>query len=306
MAARTTLVTGATGLVGRRLTASLRRDDRSVRVVSRNTAASGFGDDVEALAWNGRSLAAEVLFRVGDLVHLAGEPIFGGRLTAKRRRRIRASRIDSTRSIVEALGALPEADRPACFVCASAVGYYGSRGDERLAEDATAGAGFLAQVCADWEAAALAATELGIRTVCLRIGIVLAREGGALPRLALPFRLGLGGRVGDGSQWFPWIHNEDLVAIVRAALDDERHRGAVNAVAPVPVTNAEFTHTLGRVLHRPTLVPVPAFAVRVALGELSDEVLGSRRVVPQALEERGFSFAHREIESALLAELDAN
>lgn len=300
---RAVLVTGATGLVGRRLVASLRGDGVPVRVVSRRAEPRGFGADVESIRWDGRELPAAALRGLGGLVHLAGEPIFGGRLTETRRRRIRASRVESTEALVAALGRLPESGRPDAFVCASAVGYYGSRGDRELAEDAEPGEGFLAEVCQAWEDAARGAEALGVRTVRLRTGVVLSHRGGALPLLALPFRLGLGGRLGDGSQWFPWIHLDDLVSLVRAALADARYRGPLNAVAPEPVTNAELTRTLGRVLSRPTLLPVPAVALRLALGELSRELLDSRRVVPRAARDAGFPFEHPSLEDALRTEL---
>ncbi len=297
--AKTFVVTGATGLVGRRLVASLAEAGRAVRIVSRSREPARFAAGVEVATWNGRHLAPEALFRVGALVHLAGEPVFGGPLTDARKRRIHASRIDSTEALVASLAALAESDRPECFVCASAVGFYGSRGDAELDETAAPGEGFLAGVCVAWERAALAAAVLGIRVVCLRIGIVLARDGGALPRMALPFRWGFGGRLGDGRQWFPWIHLEDVVALVSAALGDPRWSGPVNAVAPGVVTNAEFTRALGNALGRPTLLPVPAVALRIALGELSGELLGSRRVVPRAAQQRGFRFAYPDLEPAL-------
>ena len=189
------------------------------------------------------------------------------------RRRIRSSRIDSTRSLVASLDALPHSERPATLVCASAVGIYGSRGDEQLDESSPPGRGFLADVCRDWEAAAFAAEERGLRVVTLRIGIVLSRRGGALPMMALPFRLGLGGRIGDGRQWVPWVHLDDLVSLIRETLNDTEWRGPVNATAPNPVRNALLTRSLARALHRPALLPVPAFALRTALGELSDELL---------------------------------
>jgi uncharacterized protein (TIGR01777 family) len=300
------VVTGATGLIGRRLVAALSDSGRGVRALSRDATAGGFGPGVAVVSWNGLHVASETLVGAAAVVHLAGEPVFAGRLNGARRRRLRESRIESARSIANAIAALPEGGRPGTFVCASAVGYYGSRGDEELDEAAGPGSGFLADLCVDWEEAARSAEEYGTRVVCLRIGIVLAREGGALPRLALPFRFGLGGRLGDGRQWFPWVHADDVVGIVEAALADPAWRGAVNAVAPELVTNAELTHAVGRALHRPSFLAVPAFALRAALGEdLAVELLGSRRVLPRAALDRGYAFAHPRIEPALARELPA-
>jgi len=297
------LVSGATGLVGRRLVTALLRDDTAVRALSRDPSGRGLDARVEIHAWNGRDAPRDALAGARAVVHLAGEPVFAGLLTAARRHRIRDSRVASTRSIAEEIAELPPAERPDTLICASAVGVYGSRGDDVLDETSAPGEGFLADICAEWEAAAGEAAALGVRTVSLRIGIVLAREGGALPSMALPFRLGLGARLGDGDQWFPWIHADDLVALVRTALEDERYRGPINAVAPEPVTNAELTRALGRVLRRPLPVFVPAFVLRLALGDLSAELLGSRRVVPGAALEAGFAFGYTAIDAALRAEL---
>jgi len=297
------LVSGATGLVGRRLVAALLRDGVAVRALSRNPARSGFDARVDTRAWNGRDVPVEAIAGASAVVHLAGEPVFGGLLSPARRRRIRASRIDSTRSIVSRLHALSRSERPAALVCASAVGYYGSRGEALLEESAEPGSGFLAEVCVEWEAAAAAAADLGVRSVSLRTGIVLAREGGALPAMALPFRFGLGGRIGDGRQWVPWIHVDDLVRLVQACLASDAYRGPLNAVAPEPVTNAQLARALGRRLHRPALLPVPAFALRFALGDLAVELLGSRRVVPHRALEAGFTFEYTAIDAALRAEI---
>jgi uncharacterized protein (TIGR01777 family) len=249
-AARAVLVTGATGLVGRRLVASLRGDGRAVRIVSRSVAPEGFDTGVEVVSWNGRDLPREAFAGVGALVHLAGEPVFGPLPTATHMRRVRTSRVESTEALVAALGALPANERPECFVCASAVGYYGSRGDAQLDESAEPGDGLLAEVCTAWERAARGAEPLGIRTVRLRIGIVLAHEGGALPLIAQVFRVGLGGRLGDGRQWFPWIAIDDLIALVRTAIDDPRWSGAVNAVAP-GVVHERRLHARARPAARP-------------------------------------------------------
>ncbi len=296
-------MTGATGLVGGRLAAALLARGRGVRALTRDPARSRLDPRIRVLGWNGVEAPPEALADAAAVVHLAGEPVFSGRLTEARKRRLRASRIDSTRALVAGLGALDAGRRPGVLVCASAVGYYGSRGDEELDEAAPPGEGFLAELCIDWENAALEADAHGLRSVSVRIGIVLAREGGALPKLVLPFRMGVGGRLGGGRQWFPWIHAHDLVSLILAALDDERYRGPVNGVAPTPVTNAELTRTLARQLQRPAVLPVPAFALRAALGELAIELLGSRRVLPRVALDRGFRFAYTKLGDALAAEL---
>jgi hypothetical protein len=296
-------VTGATGLVGSRLVRALRADRIAVRAATRTPANARFPSGVEAVAWDGARVPAARLAGCRAVVHLAGEPVFAGLLTASRRERILESRVASTHGLVAAMAELAPAERPAAFVCASAVGYYGSRGEEPLPESAPPGSGFLAEVCIAWEEAARAAEALGVRTVSLRIGVVLAREGGALVPMRRAFSLGLGGRFGDGRQWFPWIQADDLVALIRAAIDDERFRGPVNAVAPNPVRNAELTAALASALRRPALLPAPAFALRAVLGELADELLGSRRVVPACAESLGFRFQVPTLDRALEAEL---
>ena len=302
---RPLLITGATGLIGGSLVAALQRRGEEARVLSRDPerAARQLGAGVLSLGWDGLRPPASALAGTRAVIHLAGEPIFAGLLTGARRRRILASRIDSTRAMVDALGALPKPERPSTLVCASAVGIYGSRGDEILDENAETGGGFLADVCRAWEDAACAAEPLGLRRVSLRIGIVLSRSGGALPRLARLFRLGLGGRLSDGRQWSPWIHLDDLVALIEACLGDEVLSGPINAVAPEPVRNADLTRTLAATLRRPAPFRVPARALRLGLGELSDELLGSRRCIPQRALERGFRFRHARIDTALEAEL---
>jgi len=300
---RPILLSGATGLVGGRLVRALAKAGLPVRALTRDPAAARaqLPAGAEPVGWDGIRAPAEAVAGAAAVVHLAGEPVFAGRLTPRRRARIRESRVFSTRSLAAALGELPPGQRPELFLCASAVGYYGSRGEELLDESAAPGQGFLAEVCQEWEGAARAAA--GVRRVLLRIGIVLAREGGALPRLALPFRLGLGGRLGSGRQWLPWIHVDDLVRLILHGLRDASLEGAVNATAPEPVRNAALASALGRVLHRPALLPVPALALRAALGELAQELLASRRVVPRRALEAGFQFSHVEVESALAAEL---
>ena len=303
MAGGPVVITGASGLVGRALAARLQAEGRPLRLVSRAPARLETSAGVEAFGWDGLTLETKALEGAGTLVHLAGEPIFGGVPTRKRRERMWTSRIRSTKNLVEGLAALPASLRPGALVCASAVGYYGDRGEEELPESAAPGDGFLADLCVAWEGEAAHAEELGVRVACLRFGVVLSRRGGALPLLALAFRLGLGGRIGRGRQWFPWLHLDDAVALARRALDDAAVRGALNAVAPHAVRNLELTRTLASVLRRPALLPAPAFAVRLALRDLAVELLGSRHVVPARAESLGQRFVHPTLASALAAEL---
>lgn len=296
------LVSGATGLIGGRLVDRLTRDGMATRCVSRSAVRSP-NELVEYCLWDGVQPTAETLRDCTAVVHLSGEPVFGGRLTAARRDRILASRVESTRGIVAAIESLPKDLRPATLICASAVGFYGSRGEESLDESAAAGSGFLADVCQQWEAAALGAASSGVRVVTLRIGIVLAKHSGALPMMALPFRVGFGGRTGPGTQWVPWIHIEDLIELMLRILKDERFVGPVNAVAPNPVRNAQLSIAIGQTLGRPCWLPIPAFALRLALGDLSEELLGSRLCVPKSALDLGFEFTHTEVETALEAEL---
>jgi len=305
------VVTGATGLVGRRLLAALLRAGNRVRVLTRNPAHARFRGAItlpgtpvyEPMAWDGMHFPQAALGGAAAVVHLAGEPVFSGRLTPARRARISDSRIRSTQDLAQSLGQLAPEERPQVLVCASAVGYYGSRGEELLDEAKGPGQGFLSQLCVGWEEAAAAAARHAVRVVQLRIGIVLAREGGALPKMALPFRVGLGGQLGDGKQWVPWIHVDDLVALIQTALADASFAGPVNAVSPNPVRNAELTRQIATRLHRPGVMRVPGFLVRVLLGELAGELLGSRRAIPQRARDRGFRFTHEELSSALAAEL---
>lgn len=295
------LVSGATGLVGRRLVPLLTDRFASVRVLSRSGGSGMAG--VDGRSWDGIDPGAAALAGVDAVVHLAGEPLFGGLPTKTRLARMRESRVASTKRIVERIAALSERARPRTLVCASAVGIYGDRGDEELDEDSAPGSGYLADLCRDWEAEASRAEALGVRVVRVRIGVVLAREGGALSLMRIPFSLGLGGRLGTGRQYFPWIHIDDLVAVILFSLERSELRGAVNAVAPSAVRNLELTETLARVLGRPAAIPVPGFALRVALGPLAGELLGSRHVVPRTLVEVGFAFRYATLEEALGAEL---
>lgn len=294
------LVTGATGLVGTRLLPQLISRYAWVRTLSRSGRSSNPG--VEARSWDGVDPGSNALDGVEAIVHLAGEPIFGGLPTAARLERIRTSRIESTKGIVARISDLAAADRPSTLICASAVGIYSDAGDAELTEDAELGEGFLAEVCGDWESEASLATEAGLRVVQVRIGIVLAKEAGALALMKLPFSLGVGGRLGHGQQFFPWIHVNDLVRATLFCLD-ESIEGPVNAVAPESIRNIDLTRELAQVLSRPAILAVPAFVIRAALREISGELLGSRRVVPDRLARAGFEFDYPTLRSAIEAEL---
>jgi uncharacterized protein (TIGR01777 family) len=236
-------------------------------------------------------------------VHLAGANITAGRWTASRKELIRSSRVDSTRLLCETLAGLEP--RPSVLIAASAIGFYGDRGDAVMTEEHRAGSGFLAEVCRAWEDATSAAREAGIRVVNLRIGVVLAAAGGALAKMLTPFKLGLGGRLGTGRQYMSWIALDDLVGMIHHLLFADDLSGPVNAVAPNPVTNAEFTKALGRVLRRPTIFPVPVPIVRLAFGEMGRELLlAGARVEPAKVRESGFEFGHPRLEEALRHELD--
>ena len=266
-------ITGATGLIGKALTESFARDGHHVTRLTRTPTRPG-----DAAFEPARRLLDPASLRgVDAVVHLAGEPI-AQRWNSSVQRRIRESRVQGTRLVAETIASLSE--RPAVLVSGSAVGYYGSRGDELLTEESAPGDDFLAEVTVAWEGAAEAARDAGVRVVHPRTGVVLAADGGALDRMLVPFRLGLGGRVGDGRQWLSWISLEDTVRALRHAIDDAALQGAVNVVGPAPVTNAEFTEALGRVLNRPTIIPIPKFALRAVFSEMADATLmASQRAV---------------------------
>jgi uncharacterized protein (TIGR01777 family) len=253
---------------------------------------------VGAKSWNASQPVDPQIFSDIDTVyHLAGESVFHGRWNNAKKERIRASRVDGTRHLVDGIAKAEK--KPTTLICSSAVGFYGDRGDTPLTERSTGGDDFLAAVCRDWEAEALRAEELGIRVVLVRTGIVLGRGGGALKQMLPPFKLGLGGRIGSGRQYMPWIHIDDLIGIMLYARENTSLRGPVNAVAPNPVTNRVFTKSLAGALHRPALFPVPGFALKTALGEFGEVLLGSQRVIPETLTSSGFTFDFPEIDSAL-------
>jgi hypothetical protein len=292
-------LTGATGFLGRALTLALRRGGHAVSawVRSPERARALLGDQAELCPVEGGETALRAeLGRCDAVVHLAGAPVLA-RWTSRRRRELRASRVDLTERVVDALAHLER--RPRVLLSASAVGFYGDAGPESCGEASPPGQGFLAELCADWEAAARRAEGLGLRVVRLRTGVVLGLDGGALPALLTPFRLGLGGRLGSGRQFLPWIHVEDWVRIVQLALTDERASGALNLTAPEPATNRELTATLARVLAKPAFLPVPAAAVRALLGGGAEVLLASQRAQPERALALGFEHAFPTLDAAL-------
>jgi len=301
--ARRVTVTGATGLIGRKLVAALRERGAQVTVLSRDAdgARAKLGD-VEAVAWDALAGAApaDALAGRDAVVHLAGEPV-AQRWSPSARRAIHDSRVLGTRNLVAGLTA--SEPRPRTLVSSSAIGYYGAHGEEPLDEDAQPGEDFLAQVCVEWEREAERANELGVRVALVRTGVVLDRGGGALGRMLTPFRLGLGGPVAGGRQFISWIHTDDLVALMLAAIDDERFSGPINATAPEPVENREFSKVLAHVLRRPARLPVPAFGLRALFGEMSEIITTGARVVPAKALVLGYEFRHPQLEQALRSAL---
>lgn len=286
------LVTGGTGFIGASLCHALTGAGHTVTVVTRDPARAGGS----AIAWEHVSAAV----RENDaLVNLAGEPLGSRRWDEQQKELIRDSRVGSTRRLVDAVAAA--APRPKVLVSASAVGYYGPRGDEVLDESAGPGAGFLADVCRAWEQEALRAEDLGLRVVRLRLGVVLAADGGALARMLPPFRAFLGGPVGSGRQWMSWIHRDDVTGLVVAALANDGYRGPVNATAPQPVANRDFASMLGRALARPAWLPTPAFALRLALGDMAELLLTGQRVLPGVASRLGYPWRYPELGGALRA-----
>jgi uncharacterized protein (TIGR01777 family) len=311
------VVTGSTGLVGMALVNALTRDGHTVcRLLRRETTTGkkgsekrGLAGQVVDVAWDPEDPSASSLADsqgkvdgAEGVVSLAGASIAGGRWTTERKMQLRSSRVRTTRALVAALEKAKV--QPRVFISASAIGIYGSRGDEVLTEESKVGEDFLAGLAREWEAEASKAQELGARVVLARFGIILAKHGGALPQMMRPFRFGVGGKIGSGRQWMSWVTLEDVVGIVRFALENAAVAGAVNVVVPQPVRNAEFTRELARAMHRPALFPAPAFALRLALGEMADALLlASQRVKPARLEQGGYRFAHPDLRAALPAVL---
>ena len=289
------LITGATGFIGQKVVSQLLARGDSVNYLARQRSKT---IDTRAAfhCWDGKSIAPlDSLPRLNAIIHLMGEPI-AQRWTPQVKDRIRRSRVQSTRQLVTAINSLRY--KPSVLVSSSAVGYYGNRGNEILTEASMPGAGFLADVCVNWEHEARLARESGLRVVMVRTATVLGREGGALPQMLTPFRWGVGGRFGLGRQWMSWIHVDDLVRLLLFSADSAVS-GPLNGAAPEPVTNAEFTRALARAVHRPALLPIPRFALHLALGEMSDFLFNSLRAVPKAVEDAGFHFDHPDLAETL-------
>jgi uncharacterized protein (TIGR01777 family) len=296
------LVSGSTGFLGTALIGVLEREGHTiVRLVRPDTGDLDAGRDrAQTVRWDpvGGQFDATTAEGADALVHLAGASIADGRWNAARKNLLRTSRIDATRHLMGALSKLKQP--PRVIVASSAIGYYGDRGDEMLTEGSASGADFLSAACRDWEAETARGAEFGARVVMLRFGIVLGAHGGALPRMALPFKLGAGGKLGSGRQWMSWLTLAEAVGIIRFALANSGLSGATNAVTPNPVQNSDFTRILAKALHRPALFPAPAFALRLALGEMADALLlVSQRVKPSKLEQMGYRFARPELPAAL-------
>ncbi len=296
-----TIITGGTGLIGQALAASLVADGHEVIVLSRRPErVTGLPAGVKVKSWDGHT--AEGWGHLADgaqaIVNLAGESIAAGRWTVEQKRRIIDSRLNAGAAVVKAVEAIHT--KPPVVVQASAVGYYGPGGDQEITEDAGAGSDFLArEVAAPWENSTGPVEEFGVRRVLIRTGVVLSAQGGALPRMLMPFKFFIGGRLGSGRQWFPWIHLADQVAAIRFLMHNSQARGAFNLSAPNPLTNAWFSQAIGKVIDRPAFVPTPAFALKLIFGEMSTVLLDGQRAIPRRLIEMGFRFQFPDAESAL-------
>jgi uncharacterized protein (TIGR01777 family) len=295
------VISGATGFIGSALRARLLGKGHTLALLTRREPAQGGTPTQTWVHWTPGSGSdwERVVEGADGLINLAGEPIAAKRWTAEQKRKLRASRIETTRSLVHA--AAQAKQKPKFMINASAVGYYGARGDELVTEETSAGNDFLGWLCREWEEEALRAEPLGLRVVRLRTGIVLGRGGGALAKMAPPFKFFVGGPLGSGTQWMPWIHLEDEVGLIDHLVQSEKATGAVNATAPNPVRMKEFCQALGEVLGRPCWAPVPAFALRLVLGEMAEMLLTGQRAIPAAAERLGYRFRYSEVSSALRA-----
>jgi len=285
-------LTGATGFIGRHLIPKLRDEGHQLRTLGRRPV-----DALPFFVWDASAEPPrQAIEECGAVIHLAGETV-AQRWNPEAKHRMRQSRVDGARHLVSAMSKVSA--KTAVLLSASAVGIYGSRGDETLTETSSRGSGFLADLVEEWESATRAAEAFGVRVVNLRFGLVLGRDGGAFPKMAMPFRFGAGGQLGSGEAWMPWVHVEDVANLIVFALNHDLLRGPVNVTSPNPVTNAEFTGTLAGVLHRPAFFTVPAFALKLVLGEMSEAVLASTRAIPAAAQATGFKFTYPELRPAL-------
>jgi len=287
-------IAGASGLVGKALTPLLEAEGHDVVRLVRSWPKAG------EIEWhpNQDSIDPAKLQEFDAIINLAGENVAEGRWTDEKKKKIHDSRVNGTHLLSEAIAKLTT--KPRCFLCASATGIYGDRGDETLDEQSESGGGFLAGVCREWEKATEPAHRAGVRVVNFRFGPILARAGGMLEKMLTPFKMGLGGKIGSGKQYISWVAIEDAVAVIKRVLNDESIRGPLNVVSPKPVTNERFTRALGEVLSRPTVMAVPAFAARLAFGEMADEMLlVSQKVIPKKLQAAGFQFEYSDLETAL-------
>ncbi|GAB4329197.1 MAG: TIGR01777 family oxidoreductase [Candidatus Zixiibacteriota bacterium] len=300
----TIFITGGTGWIGQALVPALQREGHRVRILSRRSSLpGGFDSSVELESWGGPSepIPPRVLSGVDAVINLAGESIGNGHWTARRKDRLFTSRVETTHRLVEAIA--QSEIKPKTLISASAVGYYGDRGDEPVTEAAQPGDDFLAVLCSHWEDAAKKVIPHGVRLAILRLGVVLGKDGGALPMMALPFKLFVGGALGSGRQVMSWVHRDDVIGAIRFVLGRDDLSGPINVTAPNPVTNREFSTILGRVLHRPSFWPMPAFVLRLGLGEMADMALKGQRVLPKRLQEFGYEFRYADVEAALRASL---
>ncbi len=293
------VIAGGTGFIGSALCRTLAEQGHSLVLLTRSTSPGIAPPSTTSVVWNSESTGEweRAIDGADGVINLAGEPIAGKRWTEAQKKKLRASRLDATRALVTAIGKIKE--KPKFLLNASAVGYYGPHGDEVVAEESGPGGDFLAGLCKNWEAEAKRAEDHGLRVVRLRTGIVLGKNGGALAKMIPPFKLFIGGPLGSGNQWMPWIHLEDEIGLIRFLIENQSAHGAVNATAPNPVTMREFCRTLGSVLHRPSWAPVPAFALRLLLGEMADVLLSGQRAVPAAAERLGYRFRHPTLPEAL-------
>jgi uncharacterized protein (TIGR01777 family) len=297
------VVAGGTGFIGSALSARLAGQGHSLILLIRSISAAAEAPSQTTLLWQPGSAGTweqtleETIAGADGVINLAGEPIAGKRWSETQKRKLRSSRIDTTRALVTAIGGAKK--KPGFFINASAVGYYGPRGDEVITEESGPGGDFLAEVCSEWEEEAKKAETHGVRVLRLRTGIVLGKGGGALSKMVPSFKLFIGGPLGSGGQWMPWIHLEDEIGLIQFLMENTNARGAVNATAPHPVTMKEFCRTLGSVLHRPCWAPVPAFALRLLLGEMAGMLLTGQRAVPGAAQRLGYRFDHPSLRETL-------